>query len=97
VYSSAIPKNTLLKAQAKILDICERMKADTYINPINGRELYEKDAFRERHIDLYFLKTGTIQYSQFDNVFVPMLSIVDVMMFNPTADIAAMLTTYELI
>ena len=39
--------------------------------------------FAQRGIELRFLKSEAIEYAQFGHPFVPRLSIVDLMMFNP--------------
>ena len=46
-------------------------------------ELYSKIAFAERDLELKFIKSKPYEYNQFGNNFVPWLSIIDVMMFNP--------------
>ncbi len=97
IYSSSIKKNTNLKAQDKILDICKKLDATSYINAIGGQELYDKEKFKEQKIKLNFLKTTLIEYKQFKNNFIPFLSIIDVMMFNNVDEIKIMLNTYELI
>ncbi|XKE45428.1 WbqC family protein [Halomonas organivorans] len=56
-YSSHIEKDTELRGQAKILAICEALGAHEYINPIGGVELYSREAFKNRGINLYFLET----------------------------------------
>ena len=72
-----------LKGQDKVMAICEAIGADCYVNAIGGMKLYSKDSFRERGIDLKFISTLPFQYEQFGHEFVPWLSIIDVMMFNP--------------
>jgi hypothetical protein len=83
LVSSAITVDDTLKAQDKVLAICEATAARTYINPIGGTELYARDAFAARGIELAFLKPRLTEYTQFNRPFVPWLSIVDVLMFNP--------------
>ncbi|WP_026997761.1 WbqC family protein [Flectobacillus major] len=97
VPSSSIYQNTQLKAQERILDICLQEQANHYINPIGGMELYNKEVFAEKQIQLNFIKTQAIQYPQFKNEFVPWLSILDVLMFNSVEDIKSYLDKYELI
>lgn len=80
IYSSRIKKNTNLKGQEKILDICKTLNASNYINAIGGQELYSKEKFNEYNINLKFLKTNIIQYKQFNSEFVPFLSIIDILM-----------------
>jgi len=81
--SSSLPFDNALKAQDKVLAICEAAGASTYINPIGGTELYARDAFAQRGIELRFLSSRAVEYSQFGAPFLPWMSIVDVMMFNP--------------
>lgn len=97
VDSSRIYSNQHLKAQIKILDICKQERADYYYNAIGGRELYEFDDFKNNNIGLRFLNTQSLQYPQFNNEFIPFLSIIDVMMFNDNTDIQKLLNKYELI
>ena len=97
LYSSDIDKDNQLKAQAKILDLCNHLSASHYINAIGGKELYDKETFKEKNIDLKFLETELIEYKQFKNEFVPYLSIIDIMMFNEKSVIKEMLNRYELV
>jgi hypothetical protein len=80
--SSSIPIDHGLKNQEKVLALCEAVGSRGYVNAIGGMELYAKDEFRARGIDLKFVKSRPLQYPQFDHPFVPWLSIVDVLMFN---------------
>ncbi|WP_332444481.1 WbqC family protein [Wolinella succinogenes] len=97
IYSSDIEKDNSLKAQDKILDICQKLNANNYINAIGGQELYDKKRFQEQSIVLNFLKTQLVEYKQYKNEFVPYLSIIDILMFNSIADVKDMLKRYELI
>lgn len=97
IYSSDLEKSIGLKGEAKIIDICKRLNADTYINPIGGRELYSKEAFKKENISLFYISANPVEYHQFNNEFVPNLSIIDVMMFNSIDDIQGMLHNYKLI
>ena len=53
--------------------------------------------FKQNDIDLYFIKTKPYKYAQFNNEFIPNLSIIDLMMFNNRNDIHELLDMYELI
>jgi len=81
--SSTIGINHDLKAQDKVLALCKACEAQTYINPIGGVELYSREDFTAQGVDLKFIKSRPFEYSQFGAKFVPWLSIVDVLMFNP--------------
>jgi hypothetical protein len=80
--SSEIDIDHELKGQDKVLALCNAIGADTYINPIGGTGLYSKKDFNLQGIDLQFIKSRDLIYSQFGMQFVPWLSIVDLMMFN---------------
>jgi len=96
VYSSEILKNPDIKAQDKIIDICKRLGAKHYVNLPGGRELYQSDAFLENDLELLFVESSPIEYKQFDEAFVPNLSIIDVMMFNSREAISVLLEHYKL-
>jgi len=70
------------EGQDKVLKICQSLKASTYINPIGGKQLYEREAFKEISTELLFIKSLDFEYQQFGNEFIPWLSIIDVLMFN---------------
>lgn len=96
--SSHIDIDHGLKAQDKVLALCRAKGAQTYINSIGGLELYSKDAFQRAGLELKFLKSRAFEYPQFGAPFVPWLSIVDVMMFNPLERIQACISNnYDLI
>jgi hypothetical protein len=82
IVSSEIEGNTSLRKQERVLDICARMEASRYVNPIGGVDLYNPNAFSERGIELKFLRTASVSYAQFSEPFQANLSILDVMMFN---------------
>lgn len=97
LYSSNIKKNNDLTAHEKILEIAKILKASHYINPIGGKNIYDKDIFAKKNIDLSFLSPSFIEYKQFNDKFEPNLSIVDIMMFNNKKEIASSFLRYELI
>jgi hypothetical protein len=91
VPSSTLDVDGSLTGQDRVLAICEAVGASTYINAIGGQELYRHDAFGARGISLRFLRSSPIDYPQFGGQFVPWLSIIDVMMFNPVSEIRGFL------
>lgn len=96
--SSEIEIDHLLKSQDKVLAICGAVGANTYVNAIGGMDLYSKDAFQEKGIELKFIQSKPFEYSQFSSPFIPWLSIIDVMMFNsPDAVRKCIATNYDLI
>ena len=81
----------------RIIDICRQEKAGHYINAEGGMEIYSKEQFKNSGIALNFLRSNITAYMQFDNEFVPSLSIIDVLMFNSKNDVRQMLHSFELV
>jgi hypothetical protein len=98
IPSSSCYQNKQLRGQNRILDICKKENADHYINPIGGIELYDRELFNENQIQLNFIQSSAVSYQQFNNVFAPYLSIIDVLMFcEPEYIKTKLLKAYELI
>lgn len=98
ILSSSIDKDRSLTAENKIIDICKRLNADEYYNPIGGISLYHYEHFSEHGLTLHFLKMNdSVRYNQFGNEFVPNLSIIDVMMFNTVEEIQEMLKQFTIL
>jgi hypothetical protein len=95
--SSGIGFDNSLKGEEKVLAIAGALGAAEYINPIGGQALYSRDTFLENGIRLRFLQSEEIVYPQFGDEFVPNLSIIDVLMFNPLARVRDYLDEYRLI
>lgn len=97
ILSSNIEKDLEAEAKKKIIAICNSLGADEYINAIGGMELYNKRDFCDFGIKLSFLKSDSILYKQFNDRFLPDMSIIDVIMFNNKERVKDMLYEYSLI
>ena len=97
IISSSIAIDHSLRGKDKVVAFCKAMGASMYINAIGGQELYGESIFDAQGITLKFIKTRAVSYTQYGNVFVPNLSIIDVMMFNSQESIRAMLGHYDLV
>ena len=97
IVSSSLKKDNELKGQDKVFEICKVLGADEYINAIGGQDLYSDEDFAAHGIRLSFLKTQEISYKQFENEFIPNLSIIDVLMFNEPQNIRKILDKYDVI
>jgi hypothetical protein len=97
IVSSTVDIDHRLKADRKVLAICNALGATRYINSIGGRQLYSPTAFAEHGVELKFIQPRAVSYRQFGEPFVPSLSIVDAMMFNSTQSMRAMLGEYDLV
>ncbi len=73
------------------LEISCVMGADMYYNPPGGENFFDSNKYRERGIELKFLKLNLREYDQKRDSFEPGLSIIDIMMFNSPDIIREML------
>jgi len=96
VISSTISINHQLKSDEKVMAICKERGAEIYINPIGGLEIYDKQIFLNNNLQLKFLKSNNITYSQFNYEFIPWLSIIDLLMFNNKEELQSNLESYTL-
>jgi len=64
IMSSDLQKDNSLKGKDKVIDICQRLGANTYYNAIGGQELYSKEEFKKHGIELCFVKPQEVPYSQ---------------------------------
>lgn len=97
IKSSGYDRNRELKKEYGIYDSCKILGADTYYNAIGGKELYSFEEFQKNNIKLGFIECQNIVYKQFDNSFIPNLSILDVIMFNSKEEIKRMLKMYTIV
>ncbi|MDR1170936.1 MAG: WbqC family protein [Bacteroidales bacterium] len=100
IYSSEIEgKDHTLRFQNRVLNLCTVLKADEYVN-LGGEDehpLYDRKAFKQCGIDLYYIKSGPVEYKQFNNPFISNLSMLDVLMFNSIEQTNELLTQFELV
>lgn len=91
VVSSDIHAARGVRGKDRVIKICQELGAKTYINPQNGRSLYDKQEFEEQGIELLFLEAHLTEYSQSTSSFLPGLSILDVLMMNQVNEIKSRL------
>ena len=96
--SSTVPIDHGLKNQDKVIALAKAVGATTYVNAIGGLDLYDRAAFRGQGLELQFIRSRPFEYPQFGDPFVPWLSIIDVMMFNPIDAVRAVVSSgYDLV
>ncbi|MGV0104110.1 WbqC-like protein [Nostoc sp. DSM 114160] len=96
-FSSELNKDNTLKGQERVISINKCLGSDHYINSIGGEKLYSREVFKKNGINLSFIQPRFVEYNQFNNQFVPWLSIIDILMFNDKEKIQKMLDEYDLI
>ena len=97
VVTSRCYENNQLSGQERILDICKREGASNYINPQGGQALYDTETFNNSGIDLRFLAMHAMPYQQRATVFIPYLSIIDVLMEIGPVKIRDYLEEFDLV
>lgn len=95
--SDSYSETNSMNKETRLIEIVKRNNANIYINPIGGAELYTKESFLKKDIELNFIKSKQIVYKQFDKQFLPWLSVIDVLMFNNIEEIKVILNQYELV
>jgi hypothetical protein len=87
-----------LQRADRLIAIVKGSGYDSYINPIGGGALYQKEYFQERGVALNFMEPlDLIQYSQQNSrEYVPWLSIIDILMNNSKEDIKLMLAHFRM-
>lgn len=83
-------------ARDRLIALCHQFDAKCYINTPGGRKLYTKQDFTTKGIDLKFVDSLPVEYSQGNVEFVPNLSIIDVLMNCSPAQTLKMLVQHEL-
>ncbi|MCK8464475.1 WbqC family protein [Aliiroseovarius sp. S1339] len=86
-----------LTGQARIIAACRAIGAESYVNMIGGKALYDGESFAKADISLWFLNPTLPEYPQGIAGFVPGLSILDAIAHVSADEISTMLTAAELI
>jgi len=84
IYFESILK-TKSQHTDRIIEICEKLKADTYLSGMGGKDYLEEDKFSKRGIKLIYQEfkhpTYKQQFMSDENDFIPFMSILD-LLFN---------------
>jgi hypothetical protein len=98
IFSSNLNIDHDLKGQDKIIEICKKLNASTYINLPGGKGLYEQKIFRQKNINLKFLEPGFHEYSHVKTKkFYSNLSFFDVLMNMDNHHLKKLLNNYKLV
>jgi hypothetical protein len=82
--------------QDYVLDICQALDANEYVNAPGGKDLYRAEAFAERGVALRFLHSELPPYPQQGGEFVPDLSVIDILANVKLEDIRDYLQRWRL-
>jgi hypothetical protein len=87
IFSSELDNDKSLCGQEKIIDICQLLNANEYVNLPGGVDLYAPEKFEQKGIKLTFIQPQLRPYNQQNGKFMPGLSIIDPLMFVPSMEI----------
>lgn len=85
-----------LKRADRLIHLTRALGYSSYINPLGGSDLYDKDYFSSQGVSLHFVQPEPLSYKQFNDTFVPWLSIIDVLMFNDIATVRQWFGKYKI-
>ncbi|MBJ7265753.1 WbqC family protein [Idiomarina abyssalis] len=94
--TSELEYNRSASARDRLIALCQQFGADSYINAPGGRKLYAKQDFAEKGIDLKFVDSLLVEYSQGGDEFAPNLSIIDMLMNCSPSQVIENMERYEL-
>lgn len=97
IASDKYKETRVYRKADRIFKICEQINASVYINAIGGVELYSKEQFIEKGIELYFIKSERMKYDHYSYDDTPCLSIIDVLMYYDKNKVNEYLNNYKLI
>lgn len=97
VNSSNLKYNRDSAADQRLIEITRSFNANHYVNSIGGKELYDTSVFESNDIKLSFIKMKDVSYPQAGNIFVPNLSIIDVLMWCSKEEVRSLFDEYTLI
>ncbi|SHF03236.1 WbqC-like protein family protein [Psychroflexus salarius] len=95
--SISSPETKGMEKADRLIQINKNLGYYNYVNAIGGQELYSKEYFNSKGIKLNFVKSQKVEYKQFDNDFVPWLSIIDVLMFNDKKAMKEQFTAHNIV
>jgi len=94
--SDLSPHTKGMEKAERLIQITKDLGYSAYVNAPGGKELYNKQDFKNQGIDLHFINSLECRYPQFNQEFVPALSIIDVLMFNNIDETKALLNHFTL-
>tara|TARA_B100000745_G_scaffold240375_1_gene162932 strand:+ start:714 stop:1403 length:690 start_codon:yes stop_codon:yes gene_type:complete len=94
--TSRLDYDRTVLARDRLIGFCHKFGANCYINAPGGRSLYDKRYFSEQGVDLKFMDSLPVKYSQNSNEFIPNLSIIDVLMNCSPDKVVCLMQQYEI-
>ena len=93
----SFPETKGMDKADRLIKITKNLGYQKYFNLIGGKELYRKEYFKKKGIELKFVSSQKVDYNQLSDEFVPWLSIIDILMFNDKQAIKEQINAFNLI
>lgn len=81
----------------RLIEMTKKLGLTSYVNAPGGRSLYSKEYFQSKGVSLSFIESQSVQYDQYDQAFIPWLSIIDVLMFCPKEKVLEFFSAYSVV
>ena len=94
--SECSPETRGLQKADRLIEITKNLGYRHYVNASGGKDIYTKEYFKSKGIELSFVVPEPIFYKQFSSKFTPWLSIIDILMFNDKDNVKKIFNSYEL-
>jgi len=72
------------------------LDATVYINVSGGKELYNKEYFRNRDLNLFFIEQDLVEYDQQNENFVSGITIIDILMNKSILETKKLIKNYKI-
>jgi hypothetical protein len=95
--SISSPKKKGMDKADRLIQITKDLGYQKYTNAIGGQELYQKEYFDNKGVQLNFVQSQRVDYRQFNKEFVPWLSIIDILMFNDKEAVKEQITAHNIV
>ena len=96
IKSSELDYDRDLRGQKKILEICNHIGCEEYVNLPGGKDLYCKEDFDRSGIKLSFISKNEVIYPQQQKNFIDNLSMIDILMNNNSKNIKVLMSKFNL-
>lgn len=93
IDSSQIGIDRAMRGQERVISTCLQLNATRYTNPIGGMKMYDRNVFRQSHVELNFLEASLLPYNQGSVQFVPGLSIIDILAWTGISETKRMISS----
>lgn len=90
------PQTQGMEKADRLIAITRDLGFHSLVSAPGGKALYKKGYFKSQGVELSFIETPLVGYAQYDDTFVPWLSIIDALMFCSKKRVIELINYYNL-